>query len=543
MSPLDLAVILGYAALIVGLGCTAGRGRKRGDGAENDAAEGYFLAGGTLRWPMIGLALFSTNISTVHLVGLAEAGYRSGLLMGNFELLAGVTLIVLALFFVPFYLRARVVTLPDFLEQRYDRTTRDIVAVLSLLSAVFIHIGFSLYTGALVLNGIFDIQLPLWLSVVTIAALTGLYTIVGGLSAVVITESIQAVILIFGALAITFFAWLRVGGWSEVLAHVPAENLTLLRSGDESGGLPWISVLLGYPIIGIWYWCTDQTIVQRVLGAEDENQARAGALFAGFLKLLPIFVLVLPGVLAYTLVEQQRLGAGTEVDPASIYSLMIRELLPTGLKGLMAAALLAAVMSTVASALNSIGTVVSYDFVRRFYPSSTDRQLVTAGRWTTFIALVLSIVWSLSLNPDGIFQAINAMITYIAPPMTCVFLLGVFWRRASTAAANATLAIGIGAGLVVFLLERTQPEWWVRLVKEYQLDFLFLGVLLFALCLLVMIVTSLCCPHSHTVKSAALVWDSPLEPLRAVGWRGWRNYKVQAGVLLVAIAAIYATFS
>lgn len=539
MSPLDLAVILGYAALIVGLGCTAGRGRKQTD----DAAESYFLAGGTLRWPMIGLALFSTNISTVHLVGLAEAGYRSGLLMGNFELLAGVTLIVLALFFVPFYLRARVVTLPDFLEQRYDRTTRDIVAVLSLLSAVFIHIGFSLYTGALVLNGIFGLELPMWLSVVTIAALTGLYTIVGGLSAVVITESIQAVILIFGALAITFFAWLRVGGWSEVLAHVPAENLTLLRSGDEAGGLPWVSVLLGYPIIGIWYWCTDQTIVQRVLGAEDENQARAGALFAGFLKLLPIFVLVLPGVLAYTLVEQQRLGVGTEVDPASIYSLMIRELLPTGLKGLMAAALLAAVMSTVASALNSIGTVVSYDFVRRFYPASTDRQLVTAGRWTTFIALVLSIVWSLSLNPDGIFQAINAMITYIAPPMTCVFLLGVFWRRASTAAANATLAIGIGAGLVVFLLERTRPDWWVRLVKEYQLDFLFLGVLLFALCLVVMIVMSLWRPHAHTIKSAALVWDSPLEPLRAVGWRGWRNYKVQAGVLLAAIAAIYATFS
>jgi SSS family solute:Na+ symporter len=259
--------------------------------------------------------------------------------------------------------------------------------------------------------------------------------------------------------------------------------------------------------------------------------------------LLPIFVLVLPGVLAYTLVEQQRLGAGTEVDPASIYSLMIRELLPTGLKGLMAAALLAAVMSTVASALNSIGTVVSYDFVRRFYPASTDRQLVTAGRWTTFIALVLSIVWSLSLNPDGIFQAINAMITYIAPPMTCVFLLGVFWRRASTAAANATLAIGIAAGLGVFLLERTRPAWWSQLVKDYQLDFLFIGVLLFALCLVVMIITSLWRPHSHTTKSAALVWDSPLEPLRATGWHGWRNYKAQAGVLLALIAAVYATFS
>jgi SSS family solute:Na+ symporter len=462
--------------------------------------------------------------------------------MGNFELLAGATLIVLALFFVPFYLRARVVTLPDFLEQRYARTTRDIVAVISLLSAVFIHIGFSLYTGALVLNGIFDVQLPMWLSVVTIAALTGLYTIVGGLSAVVITESIQAVVLLLGALAITMFAWLRVGGWSEVLSYVPAENLTLLRSGEDAGGLPWLSVLMGYPVIGVWYWCTDQTIVQRVLGAEDENQARAGALFAGFLKLLPLFVFVLPGVLAYALVQQQRLGAG-EVDPASIYSLMIRELLPTGLKGLMAAALLAAVMSTVAGALNSIGTVVSYDLVRRFYPTSTDRQLVTAGRWTTFIALVLSIVWSLSLKPNGIFEAINAMITYIAPPMTCVFLLGVFWRRASTTAANATLTIGIAAGLGVFLLDRTQPAWWSRLVKDYQLDFLFIGVLLFALCAIVMIVTSLWRPHSHTTKSAALVWDSPLEPLRAAGWKGWRNYKVQACVLLALITAVYATFA
>ena len=441
MGLLDILVVVAYLVAIVGLGCWAGLRAETSSNA-TDRAKEYFLAGGTLKWPVIGLALFATNISTVHLVGLAEAGYTSGLLMGNFELLAGFTLVVLAIFFAPFYIRARVATLPDFLEKRYSRASRDIVAVLSVFSAIFIHIGFSLYTGAVVLNGIFGVELSKTACVLAIALLTGVYTIIGGLTAVVVTESLQTLILLAGAIVITFVGWFRVGGWEGIVTNVPEMHLTLLRSADEPGGLPWYSLIFGYPVIGIWYWCTDQTIVQRVLGARDENHARAGALFAGFIKILPIFIFVLPGTICYALVKQGTLDGSALNGSADTYAFLIRELLPPGLKGLMAAALLAAVMSTVSGALNSIGTLVSYDLLKRWRPEVTDRTLLSVGRWSSFLAMVLAIVWSLSLHPDGIFQSVNAMITYLAPPMTCVFLFGISWRRASSTAAATTLLVG-----------------------------------------------------------------------------------------------------
>jgi SSS family solute:Na+ symporter len=549
MELLDLVVIVAYVAMIVGVGCWAGwRGlspEQVGDAPRKNsgAAGSYFLAGGTLRWPMIGLAMFSTNISTVHLVGLAEAGYLSGLLMGNFELMAGVTLAILALFFAPFYIRSRVVTLPDFLEQRYSRRSRDIVAVISVLSAIFVHIGFSLYTGAVVLNGIFNLNLPKSASVLVIAALTGVYTILGGLAAVVVTESIQTIVLLASAVLITAFAWFRAGGWEGIVANIPASHLTMLRASDAPGGLPWYSIVLGYPVIGIWYWCTDQTIVQRVLGARDENHARAGALFAGFLKIFPLFIFVMPGLICLALVQQGKLSADRVHNTADVYAYLIRELLPVGVKGLVAAALIAAVMASVSGALNSIGTLVSYDLLKRFRPDASDRQLVSVGRWASFVSLVLAILWSLSLNPDGIFQAINAMITYIAPPMTCVFLFGIFWRRASSDAAVATLTVGTACGAAVLLLQQFKVAWWTSAVTRLRLDFLLIGVALFVICSIVMVVVSLLRPHQHTAKSAALVWNSPWEPLQAPGWPGFGNYKFLTSLLLGSLATIYYLFS
>jgi SSS family solute:Na+ symporter len=232
----DLVIIVLYLVGIVGLGCWVGLRKKRSHGESKD----YFLAGGTLRWPIIGLALFSTNISTIHLVSLAQEGYVNGLAYGNFEWMAAFTLIILSLFFAPFYIRSRVATLPDFLEMRYNRACRDWLAILSIVSAIFIHIGFSLYTGAVVLRGIFGIDL--YVSIVATAVLTGLYTIIGGLLAVVVTESIQTVILLLGAICITAIACWNVGGWSELTAAVEPVKLTVLRSADDPSGLPWYSV-------------------------------------------------------------------------------------------------------------------------------------------------------------------------------------------------------------------------------------------------------------------------------------------------------------
>lgn len=537
MGLIDLVIVVVYLLAVVAVGCWSSlRKSHAGDGG---AASEYFLAGGTLRWPIIGMALFATNISTVHVVGLAEAGYKSGLLMGNFELLAGFTLILLANFFAPLYIRSRVVTLPDFLEKRYSRPSRDVLAIVSVVSAVFVHIGFSLYTGAVVMNGIIGVDVPLLWSVVAIALLTGLYTILGGLTAVVVTESLQTIVLLAGAIVISAVAWVRAGGWEGIVAHVPETHLSLIRAADDPDGLPWYSLALGYPVIGIWYWCTDQTIVQRVLGAKDENHARVGSLFAGFIKILPLFIFVLPGIACYSLVQQGVISPDKLAHTEQTYAVLVQELLPVGVKGLMGAALLAAVMSTVSGALNSIGTLVSYDILQRWRPETSDRTLVSVGRGSSFIALLLAIGWSLTLNPAGIFQSINAMITYVAPPITCVFLCGVFWRRASAKAAFATLTLGSLLGVTLFVLEKFKVAWWTELLAAQRIDFLLVGILLFMLCLGIMLAVSLAAPHVHTAESERLVWRTPWEPLQFQGWPGFVNYKWLTALLVVSLAVVY----
>ena len=356
----DLAVILTYLIGIVGLGVWAWHKRRR----QEASSAAYFLAGSSLRWPVIGLALFSANISTTHLVSLAQEGYVNGLAYGNFEWMAAFLLIILSLFFAPFYIRSRVATLPDFLEKRYSPGCRNWLAGLSIISAVFIHIGFSLYTGAVVLKGLFGIDINV--SIAVTAVLTGIYTIIGGLLAVVLTESVQTIILIGGSACVVVIGLVAAGGWSGLAAAVEPVKLTVLRTAAETPSLPWYAVFLGYPVIGLWYWCADQTIVQRVLGAKDENHARIGPLFTGFLKILPVFLFVLPGVIALALIRQGKLPA--IADSADTYSLLINKLLPVGLRGLVAAALLAALMSTVSAALNSIATLFTLDLYRKWKP-------------------------------------------------------------------------------------------------------------------------------------------------------------------------------
>ncbi|MCL5096532.1 MAG: sodium/solute symporter, partial [Candidatus Omnitrophica bacterium] len=313
ISNLDWGIIVIYLVGVVGIGVAAGFLRRRGGEGSR-----YFLAGNTLGWPIIGLAMFAANISTVHLVSLAQTAYQYGLVYGNFEWMAGFTLILLSLFFAPLYLRSGVPTLPDYLERRFNRPCRDVLAIISLFSAIVIHIGVALYTAAWVLRGIMNIppettilgMNALMFFIMALGILTGIYTMLGGLLAVVWTESLQTVLLLIGAICITVVAYIKIGGWSELsqtlLAHphpmagqegIPQSTgnfLSMARSATDASGLPWYAILLGYPVLGIWYWCCDQTIVQRVLAARDEKQARLGPLFCAFIKILPVFFLVLP---------------------------------------------------------------------------------------------------------------------------------------------------------------------------------------------------------------------------------------------------------
>lgn len=527
---IDFAVLITYLVAIVGIGCYAGMRSRRGV----EGGREYFLAGGSLRWPMIGLALFSTNISTIHLVGFAQEGYNNGLAYGNYEWMAPFLLIVLALFFAPFYIRYRVTTLPDFLERRYSRGCRDWLAFISIISAIFIHIGFTLYMGAVVLEGLLGI--PIMVSVTVAALLTGLYTIVGGLMAVVVTESIQTIILLIGSIIITIVAYFQVGGWEGLTANVEPVKLTMLRSADDPANLPWYSVFLGYPIIGLWYWCADQTIVQRVLGARSENDARVGPLFAGFIKILPVFIFVLPGVMLVGLINK---GAYPELaDSKDAYAYLINNVLPTGLTGVMAAALLAALMSTVSGALNSIATLFSYDLYKRWRPDTPDKKLVLIGRIATFVAMIVAILWSpLIARFEGMYQGCVALICYVAPPITAVFVLGVFWKRASSTGALATLIIGSLLGFIVFLLD------WFKDFTGWSVPPMLASFFLCMTCIGIQVFVSILKPHQHTAESQRLVWSNPLEALQGQAWKGLGNYKILSAVLFVVMVGLYFTFS
>ena len=418
VSSIDWAIIVFYLFAVVGLGVVARFVRRKGErGGEGGH---YFLAGNTLRWPVIGLAMFAANISTVHLVSLAEAAYKYGLVFGNFEWMAGGTLILLSLFFAPLYLRSKVATLPDFLERRFNRACRDILSVVSLFSAIVIHMGVALYTAAYVLRGILGLEPgaaimgmdALLLCIVVLGLLTGAYTMLGGLLAVVWTESVQTVLLLVGAVVITVVGYLKIGGWSA-LAHALASHphplagvaeskvtwatgnfLHMWRAPGDPSGLAWHSILLGYPVLGIWYWCCDQTIVQRVLAAKDETNARLGPLFCAFLKIFPVFFFVLPGVICVALVQENAFAGAAPLTAADTYPFLLTHLLPIGLKGLVIAAMLAAAMQTCSAALNSTATLVAYDLFKRYQPDLSDHRLVFIGKATTVAGTLLAIVAS-----------------------------------------------------------------------------------------------------------------------------------------------------
>lgn len=577
LSRWDWAIIIFYLFVVVGIGITAGFLRRRGGEGSH-----YFLAGNTLTWPVIGLAMFAANISTVHLVSLAETAYKYGLVFGNFEWMAGFTLILLSLFFAPLYLRSRVPTLPDYLERRFNRPCRDVLAIVSLISAIVIHIGVALYTAAWVLRGILGVAPgatilgidALMFFIIALGVLTGIYTMLGGLLAVVWTESLQTVLLLIGAICITAVAYIKVGGWgalAQILATNPhplaggeaiptstANFLNMARGASDASSLPWYSVILGYPVLGIWYWCCDQTIVQRVLAARDEKQARLGPLFCAFIKILPVFIFVLPGVICVALVQKGYFGGAAPERAADTYTFMLTHLLPIGLKGLVAAAMLAAAMQTCSAALNSAATLFAYDIVKRWRPAVTDHRLVVIGKITTVVATVIAIVMSpLFGHYNTIFEGINRLISYIAPPITAVFLFGVFWKKASARAAYITLIAGSALGAVLFpvdffkkdilsFLTHNSPalaapyDWFCQHALK---DFMLTAFYLLILCSLIMYVASRLLAEPFKEEARALVWEDWREPLRGEAHgHGLGNYRIFAGIVLLTFVVLYGIF-
>ena len=530
---IDLFIIVAYLLGILAVGVLSVR-RQRMTG------EVYFLAGRSLGWIMIGAALFASNISTIHLVGLAASGYNEGLVWGNFEWMAAFTLVVLSLFFAPFYFRNRIETLPEYLERRFNAAARSFLAFMAILGALFIHIGMSLYAGATVFEQFFGIDVVT--SILVISVVTGLYTVLGGLKAVVVTETIQTVLLIGGSILVTALAIgaLREHGISsmaEFQAQLRPRQLSMIWS-DNSVGLAWYSVLLGYPVLGIWYWCTDQTIVQRVLAARSEHDAQIGPLFAGFIKVLPVFILVLPGVIGYVLYGSEIGDNANQVLP-----MLIQELVPTGLRGLISAGLLAALMSTIAAALNSCATLFAVDIVARVRPGTSDASQVRIGRWSAVVVMLLAMAWSTQgAKFSSIFEAVQEIGAALAPAITAVFLWGVFWKRGTAQAAVATLVFGFAMGATAFVLDFKDADGYKLITNGWGIPFMLQAFYMTVICSCVFYVVSKITPPPPAEKVEGLTWDNPLSALT----RRWTGAGVDprrlATLLCVVIAALYVMF-
>ena len=540
IAPLDLIIIVAYllGILFVGLWSV----RKIGQ----QTSESYFLANRNLKWPVVGAALFASNISTIHLVGLAESGFGIGMAVGNFEWMAAFTLLLLTLIFVPIYFRSRITTLPEFMERRYSPAARTTLSFMFIMSAMLIHIGISLYAGAAVFEQFFGI--PSWASIAAISIITVIYTAVGGLRAVVVTETIQTVILLTGAVIITAIALTKLPGvginsYGDLLEATKPNQLSMIHVPGEEGfdrESIWYGFVLGFPILGLWYWCTDQTIVQRVLGAETLRDAQHGALFAALLKILPPFFMVLPGVLAYVLFKD------IITEPKDALPTLITELLPTGLIGIMAAALLAALMSTIAAALNSTGTLVAVDIAKQLRPGISEAMQVRIGRISSVVVMALAIAWSTQGGRFGsIFEAINKMpAQFIAPPIATVLVWGVFWRRGTAQAGTFTLLFGFLAGFVVFLFDMGFPllggvQYISDPVQGLGIPFLMQAWWYFCILSVVYVVISLMTPPPKAEQIDGLTWESPLAFLRPSEIRGIQDPRLLAGLLFGFLALMY----
>ena len=411
---------------------------------KNNNTEDYFLAGRNVGWFVIGSSIFASNIGSEHVVGLAGTGFESGTPMAHYELHAWIVLL-LGWLFLPFYIRSGAFTMPEFLEKRFDSRSRWFLSVFSLLAYVLTKVSITIYAGGIVVSELLGI--PFWYGAIGIVVFTGIYTVIGGLKAVIYTETLQTIVLIFGSVVITYLGLQEVGGWAqlrETVTAVSPDHFNMWRPMDDPQ-FPWTGLLIGGTIVGIWYWCTDQYIVQRTLAANNITIARRGAIFGAYLKLLPILIFLVPGIIAFALTLQQpEVFQVSKADRA--FPMLVKTLLPVGLKGLVAGGLMAALMSSLASVFNSCSTIFTIDIYKKIRPDKSEESLIRIGKIATAIIVVLGIIWIPIMEKIGggvMYQYLQNVQSYIAPPVTAVFLLGIIWKRVTSDAAITTLISGL----------------------------------------------------------------------------------------------------
>lgn len=479
LSNLDIGILVAYFIVIMAVGFLF---RKKGETSED-----YFLAGRDIGWIAIGASLFATNISSEHFLGLAGTGSKSGLAVGHFEWLACLIVLLLGWVFTPFYLKSGVYTMPEFLEKRFNVAARYYLSTVSIIAYVLTKISISLYAGGILLNAVAGWDMTK--SAILIVIATGLYTIFGGLAAVIYTDLLQTVVLIGGSVALTLIGLDKAGGWDALVSATPVSFWSMFRPMSDPD-FPWTGILFGAPILGVWYWCTDQYIVQRVLSAKNLNHARSGTILAGFLKILPVFILVLPGIIALKL-------SGGQVSGDKSYAWLVTNILPTGLKGLVVAGLLSALMSSLSAMFNSTSTLLTMDIYKKLKPDASEKSMVLFGRVATAVIVVLGLLWIPFiglLSDERMYVYLQSVQAYISPPITACFLFGIFWKRVNGKGAVAALLTGLILGAARFILEiryRLSPFDSEALNYAVTVNFLHYAVFLFVVCSAVLVLVSL----------------------------------------------------
>ena len=516
LASVDWVVIGAYIGGLIVLGLAMSR--------RHAGPADYFLASRATLWPAIGLAMLASNMSSTALVGLAGGAYAIGISVYDYEWTATVILVFFCLFLLPLVIRSQTFTMPEFLERRYDRRVRVQFALMSLFLIIFVDAAGVLYSGALVCRLLFPVW-PLWLIVAALAGAAVIYTTRGGLRAVIYTEAVQAIVLLAGALMISISAFSRAGGWRAVMTGVNPSAISLIRPiGDP--GVPWPGLLFGIPLLGFYYWCTNQSIVQRVLSAKNIDHARWGALFAGLLKLPVLFLIVLPGTCALLLFPQL-----PRAD--AVYPMLILRLLPAGLIGLVVAGFIASTMVSIASMLNSASTLITMDVVRPLRPALSERRIVRVGQASTVALLAAAVAWAPQLQWfPSLWQYLQAVLAYVVPPVVALFLCGMFWRAPTADAASATMLIGSLCGLL--FLSNVVFRWT-------HLHFLYAAPLLTALDVGILAAVSSARPHDGSREST--MWQASFGRTgnpRALPF--WQDHRFLAAALLALTAAIVITF-
>ncbi|MHC4743709.1 MAG: sodium:solute symporter [Planctomycetota bacterium] len=559
---IDWIVIASYFLLIMGIAVWIMRQRQQ-------SSTDYFLAGRHMPWFVIGASVFASNIGSEHIVGLAGQGTTSGMAMAHWELHAW-CVVLLAWIFVPFYYKSRVFTMPEFLERRFNPASRWILSIVSLVAYVFTKVSVTVYAGGIVFNvllpelqwNVAGITLDaFWIGALLTVTLTGIYTVMGGLRAVVYTDTIQTVVLLIGSFFITVIGLSKLDGWGELqtICSENAKNFALWRPNTDPD-FPWLGILIASPIIGLWYWCTDQYIVQRTLSAKDLKNARRGALWGSFLKVWPVLIFIVPGLIGYALhqkgiiqIPTKTVAGETVLNGDKVFATMVTDLLPIGLRGLVVGGLLAALMSSLSSLFNSCASLFTVDIYEKIHPEASERHLVTVGRVATVVVVAMGIIWipvMQRISQGGLYKYLQSVQGYLAPPITAVFFLGLFFKRINGKGAVAGLVVGFIAGMAKLTIQAltggddpviTNPQW---IVDIGQYNFLFATGWLVLISAAAIVAVSLLSEPPKAEQIVGLTYATTTEEQRKERRESWGTFDIVLTVLVIGLVlGLYLYFS